>query len=368
MLKGTILFYFPYLSFVFLFLIPLLAGQFFLWKHRKKQLLNYTSPLFLSHLLVSRSNRFYLAKTVGWSLIWIFACLALMGPFKNKALSIPPSFSPPSSVLKYLSHETIFLIDTSASMGVLDSSRGISRLDEAKKIVEDVISQLKGQTVSLYTFTSQLNPLVPSTSDYLFARLMTRFLQINEGEGEGTDFFNSLSSFQNKVFKNPSSKIYTLIFLSDGGDNKWEEADRENRPQIEQKILNSLFLSQPFSFQFFAVGLGDLKPEVIPNVSLKGKAVKSALNPFLLKAMADHLKGVYYQANQWSSWDLAHAIIEKMGKDPLIKGEEEKKYRNDNQLQLLENLTSDLYFQIPLSCALIFYILNLALPDVEKKR
>jgi Ca-activated chloride channel homolog len=367
MAGHDILFYFPQLAILFLFLIPLLLGQRFLWNHRQRQIRHYTDSSLLPQLLFARSNQFYLAKTIGWSLIWLFGCLALMGPFGNTRYPFASQQPiPTSSALKYRPHEVLFLVDTSASMGVLDGEGGQSRLDEAKEIIEDIIQQLKGQTVSLYAFTSELDPLVPATSDYLFTRLITRSLQINGNGVAGTNFVSVLKSLQERVFNVSSSKMYTLVLFSDGGDNAWEAATEQAKQTIKQEILDALPNPQQFFIQFFAVGMGDLNPQVIPRVSLNGQPVKSALNSVLLKAMAQQLNGTYDQASQWTAWNLSNEIVERMGQDPLMTEEEIKsKERQFSTVQQNEML-SDLYFQIPLGIAILFYLLNLLLPDVER--
>ncbi len=192
-------------------------------------------------------------------------------------------------------------------------------------------------------------------------------MHLNEGDIGGTNFLATLTALKERVFNTPSSKIYTLIFLSDGGDNQWEAATSESKQKIQQEILAALPDPQQFSLQFFAIGLGGLTPKDIPRVSLNGQPVQSALNPILLQAMAKHLNGVYDQANQWTAWSLSSDIIERMGQDPLMTAKDIQ--MQELQLRALRqgNMLSDLYFQIPLGMAILFYILNLLLPETEHR-
>jgi len=358
----------PQAGFLLFFLIPLLIGQWLLWRHRQQQVQAYNSSPLLPQLLMPRSQQLYIAKTIGWSVIWLLICLALMGPFGNLRYPFLPSQKAPAIVPRYPPHEVLFLVDTSASMGVLDGSQGGSRLAEAKQIIEDIVSQLQGQTVSLYAFTSQLIPVVPATSDYLFMRLATRSLQLNEGEVGGTQFLDVFNTLNQKVFNKPSPKLYSLIILSDGGDTSFEQATKQTQSALQQKILSAFPPSDQFSIQLFTIGMGKLTPQVIPRVKFNSQPVKSALNPLLLKALAEQEKGGYYQASEWTPWSLAVEIIEKIGQDPVVTQTPFAAQERQVKLAQKGDLLSDLYFQIPLGVALLFYLFNLLLPDVERQK
>lgn len=364
-----ILFHFPIASFAFLFLIPLLIGQGFLWFYRQKQLHLYNATKSQRHyLLFPRSTKYEITKMAGWSFIWLLGCLSLMGPYGNIHYPVTPQASlPQSTPLQYRPHEVIFLVDTSASMGTLDGFDQQSRLDTAKQLIEDIIGQLKGQSVSLYSFTSELTPIVPATQDYLFTRLATRGLTLNAGDVGGTNFQKVLQSLTNKLFTYPSMKLMTLILLSDGGDNQIESSTGEMRQKAEQAIIDALPNPQQFFIQSFIIGIGGSTPQPIPHVSKNNQPVESTLLPAILQLIATYLKGSYETASQWSSWSLSTHIVEQIGEDPLIKPEE--LLNSDKQMTLNGQslIQSDLYFQIPLGVALLFYCLNLLLPEVEKK-
>lgn len=346
-------FNFPHASYLLLLALPLFLFQLLLFRYRKKRVRSYASIRNLSGLLTPRSFILTITKMGGWLLIWALASIALMEPFGNiraaqkRSDEKTPSFFSP--------HEVIFLADTSASMGVLDGRDGNSRLEEAKIIMEDIMRQLNGQTISLYAFTSELSSVVPPTLDYLFVRLSIKELHLDEGDVGGTRFAPILKSLQEDAFPQPSSKRYSVIMLSDGGDTQWEALTGEAKNQELKQILNAISNSK--ELRLFTIGIGSLQPSLIPHVTEGGKAIQSKLDPVILKELAQKYRGKYLTASEWTSWDLANEIKREMGNDPLVSPGESA---GNNQVSV------DWYFQIPLGLALLFYLFNLWLPDVRK--
>lgn len=362
-----IIFEHPYSSLLLLLLIPLLFGFIGLHVHRKKQLEELSSKETLKQLLTPRSSLLNYTKWGAWAIIWTLCCIALMNPIGN--LRYRPLDNVATNGLAkphYLPHEVIFVVDTSASMDVTDGYDGTTRLNEAKSIMTDIISQLKGQTASLYAFTSSLSQLVPPTVDYLFLRLMIKELHIDEGDVGGTSFGAGLESLSEEVFQKPSLKHYSVIFISDGGDNQLDLLQGHERDEEVKRILNVIPDPAQFNLRFYTIGIGSSKPQQIPHVTNeKGKPVESALEPEILEQLAKRNRGKYYQAEKWSSWALSQEIASQIGQDPLITSQDERPARQVISLKQ-KDLIFDRYYQIPLGMALLLFFLNLLLPDVRK--
>lgn len=360
-------FYHPEFGLFIFLLIPFLFTQFLLAYHRNKVLSTYTSTKLLSHLLMPRSHLLRWTKGIMWAMIWILICLALMQPYGNVRYPSLSNQSPSKTVTaQIIPREIIFLIDTSASMAIQDESEEQTRLEIAKEISKDVISQLQGQAISLFAFTSQLTNVVPPTLDYLFFRLSLGDLHINQGDIGGTAFAPILTALREESFPEKSEKHYTILLLSDGGDTQLENSSQANRKKIEDSILNALPDPNAFHLQLFAVGIGSLKPQKIPKVTYEGKPVFSQLQPDILKQLAHRGRGNYYQAENWTSWDLAQELIVRMNENKGFhsqKSQESQKTLNEGS----EEMIVDDYYQIPLGLALLFYWLNLILPDVRRR-
>lgn len=360
-MEHEILFKFPQLAWLILLVIPLFFAQFALSRYRKKMQFMYTAPFLLPRLLIARSILLRHTKNIGWGIIWILACLALMGPFGNIRYS---SFSS-NFQSQVIPHEVIFLVDTSASMRVTDGYNDQSRLDTAKSIMEEVLKQLHGQTVSLYAFSSELSAVVPPTLDYIFTRLMMNDLHINQGDVGGTDFTSILTSLKEQVFSKPSLQHYTIFMLTDGGDTQLEFLKGASRNQAKEAILNALPNPEQFHIQIFTIGIGALQAQPIPNVSFQGKPVNSKLEPHILQSLAEQGRGSYYMAEKWTSWNLARELVSQMNKSHfshLKIAQAERKIATVKK----EDMIVDLYYQIPLGLMLLFYFLNLLLPDVRR--
>ncbi len=361
MSEHEILFSFPKAGVLSLISLFFLMGAYALRKYRQRQEKAYAPLSLLERLLTPRSLILSRTKMIGWMLIWSLACFALMGPFGNLRYS-PLTAHPSLSSVPVRPHEILFLVDTSASMGVADGAQNQTRLEHAKIIMEDIIRQLQGEMVSLYAFTSQLTPLVPSTLDYLFMQLAIKELHLDEGDVGGTDFAAILSDLKQEILPQPSSKSYTLIMLTDGGDNLLEI--KEGTSLARERILNALPNPQEFHFRLLTIGIGGLKPQPIPNVLFEGKAVFSQLHPKILKELAAKTRGIYYQATEWTSWDLAQEILKQIKEDLDATIQEKKVERKVVDINK-EEMIVDLYYQFPLGLAIFFYCLNLLLPDVR---
>jgi len=356
-------FHFPQAAFLILLLIPFIWGELALTRYRNQQQQLYaSSDALLSRLLVPRSRGIRWMKVGGWALVWTLLCLALMDPFSKRYSPSLSSFAKPSIVL----HEVIFLVDTSASMRVPDGREGQTRLQKAKEIMEQVLSQLKGQMVSLYAFTSTLTPVVPATLDYLFTRLAIKELQIDQGDVGGTRFAPVLATLKAQAFLTPSQKYYSVIMLTDGGDTQLETLKGDAREEERERILHALSDSPSYHVRLFTIGLGSQHLKRIPQVTFEGKPVFSQLEPEILQQLAEKERGKYYVANEWSSWDLAEELMTTI-KENVISSLGMQSQRQVVPVKK-EDLIVDLYYQIPLGFALLFYLLNVFLPDVRHEK
>ncbi len=362
---------FPQAAYLLILLIPALVLQVSLFLYRRKQLSSFAYKAILPKLLTPRSHLFTICKIAASMLILVLICLSLMDPQGNLHYLPSSAASKESQPLnfakRYRPHEVVLLIDTSASMSVIDTPQGQTRLDQAKDIMDGVVANLSGQTVSLYTFTSVLTPLVPQTNDYLFTRLMIRGLTINQGDIGGTNFTKSLTQLKEKIFSSPEQKLYTLILFSDGGDQEVELTQGAAKKKVIAHILNILPNPNDFHFRLYTVGVGSETPSVVPHVAYEGKPVYSKIEPLLLEQLAKRNNGIYYSAHLWTDWELAQELKKQIIDMTLAQQTEpvdslERKVSTAKQ----EDMLSDLYYQIPLGLAIILLLTYLILPDVRR--
>lgn len=342
--------------------IAILLMYIFLYYNRQKRLQLFSDSHLLPYLLVSRSKNIYFVKTAIWVLVWILACFALMSPEGNIRY-LPASLSKTKESDQ--THEIIFLVDTSASMMATDGRNGQSRLEEAKSLMQHILSQLQMGSVAIYAFTSTLTPLVPQTLDHLFTGLMIRELHVNEGDVGGTRFAPVLEELKSKIALDPLAHAYTIFLFSDGGDNEVYDVNPHSKAAM-QSILEQASFLRSLRTKLFVIGLGQLNPSVVPAVTtVEGKQVLSQLQPELLQMLAEQANGHYYTAFEESQGELVAKLVKMIEQDT-----------TSNQLKIAERKVqpisqedkiADLYYQIPLGIAIILLLGGLLMPEMISK-
>lgn len=354
----------PYAALATIAIILIIALSWILQQYRFKKISAFATPEMLSQLLIPRSDFLYWMKALAICLIWLLATIALMQPKGlsplNEKSSKNETTAQTNPQIQRKSHLVIFLIDASASMNVTDSRDGKSRFDYAKEIADEVLRQLKGESVALYAFTSELSQLSPPTPDYFFVRLMLRQLQINEGGSTGTDLGMALTQLNQFYFIEPTPDQKTLILLSDGGDNHLENLQGEKRIGEIDHLVNIITPNIESPLRILTIGLGTKKGKDIPGISENGHPILSSLQEDLLKKLSRKSNGRYYEANNQSSLELADKIGSIIERDsiPVTKSQ--------NTLGLSQRpieLIYDLYYQFPLGFALLLLAFVIFLPD-----
>lgn len=341
-MPKDLFFLFSKASFLLFFLIFFIVGYLFLFFFRKKKQKAFASSETLFKLLLPRSFLLDILKISAFCIAWACLVIALMGPVGNLR------FSSSQTQKRALSQELILLIDTSASMGVKDAREQESRLENGKAILQDIVAQSQGINTSLYAFTSALTQLVPPTLDSIFLRFAIQDIQLNEGDVQGTDLKNVLENLYSKIKEGSSQKQYIVLLLSDGG-----EGDLSLNRVLD---VPGIYLS--------TVGIGSLKPQIIPHVLHQGEPVYSQLNQRSLESLAKEGKGQFYEANRWSSWNLAKAFLEETNQ----LAEQSAPSLKDKYLVDWKDpfLSYDLFYQYPLTAALLFYAIFLWIPERRK--
>jgi Ca-activated chloride channel family protein len=361
-----IVFEYPQAVWIMIGVFFIFCLQFYKERNRLKRLQNYASTKLLPYLIVDRSKLINLLKRIAWVIVWILACLALMGPEGNIRY-IPLNQSNQASIASDQTHEVIFLVDTSGSMSVPDGSNSQTRLEEAKEIMQDIVTQLQGVNLSVYAFTSELTPVVPPTLDYLFVHIMLRGLHINEGDIGGTLFAQVLEKLKDKILSVPTAYAHTIILFSDGEDNEVYRNRAVSKEKIKS-ILAAIPKSANFPITFYTVGLGRLKPSLIPKVTTEsGKPVESQLEPEILKKIAEASDGKYFTADEWNTWELASALAKEVAQIYTRENGHAKSSRKVKSVSQDEKI-ADRYFQIPLGFAILLLLLGLFWPDIRKSK
>jgi Ca-activated chloride channel homolog len=363
-------------------------------KHRRLALQKLGA---LTALVKGRSKKAQWVFMTSIAVVWIAATVALMqpksqprkqsNPLSNLAAQeqdqeklveesqpLPNQDSKQTVVKRRKAHDVVFLLDVSASMQVNDTRTNHQRLEVAKEVIDEVVGLLDGQAVSLYGFTSELVPLVPSSVDYLFLRLFLRRVGINEGDSTGTDLIEALDAVQRHHARGGKQKNRTLVLLTDGGDTRVERAKEGERQKEIEAILSRLESHEgrpgKTLWTVHCIGLGSKEGMVIPGITFNQQPVRSTLDEDLLMQVSKKGGGSYYFANSYSALAIAQDIISKLKQDESFE-EEKIETTTWQQEQTIAQMHSsftrqDLYFQVPLALAIILLTLELLLPSMKR--
>lgn len=349
---------------------------FRLFTFRENILRHFAEATVLNAILIPRSRYNYWAKTTALSLAWIFAVIALMEPRGNGRYPLQESLSDTlkkpishqnQAVIQRKAHDILFLIDASASMEVNDTRTGQTRLEFAKDIVDQVISNLKGENVALVAFTSDTTTLSPPTMDYMYVRLMLRHMHINEGNIAGTNILKAISEMHDAYYTHLSTKLKTLVILTDGGDTMLEELKGNERQGYIQKMLGLLKNAQDNHLRVFTVGMGSEQGKTIPGIEYQGKPVVSSLDEDLLTEISKAGGGQEYFANHWTAMDLAQELTEKIENEHADLQEYKVKTWGMSKSSE-DNLVYDLFYQFPLGLCIVFLGLVIFFPDTRIRK
>lgn len=358
----SIVYGFPSAAYL-LFILPLIFWFFWsLYFYRLRLIKDIISDTFIDTLLIRHQGGTYWVKVGLICLAWFLGVLALMDPKGNGHYPklAAPQQKTQKTIVKRKAHDVIFLLDVSASMNVKDARSGISRLEYAKNIGDEILRKLTNENASLHVFTSETMQLSPSTWDYLFLRLMLRQAQINEGETAGTNIGKALKTIQKHYYSQSTPRLKTLILLTDGDDTSLEGLTGGVRDKAIETIIDAIPNAEANHLRVYAVGTGTRKGKEIPGISYEGKPVISSLQEDVLKKISEKGRGRYYDGNDYSPIQIADDILAKMAMDTPFFEDEIKPKGNEEAV-----LIYDHYFQFPLGMAILCLILAMVIPDTN---
>jgi Ca-activated chloride channel family protein len=356
----------PEAAYLMTVVLLLIALYIYLKRERSNFLRRYAVDAVLERVIGRRSSILFVIKALFVCAAWILATYALMDPKGNARypdeLLASLNKDNKEQTLRRRPHEVAFVLDTSRSMDVKDMRTGQTRLDFAKEIIDEVIRGLKGETISIYTFTAAGSKVVPSTLDYIYSRLLLKSLTSNDEGVGGTNLKGALQKVMEDFTALPNSTLKTIVLLSDGEDLHYSDLGEAEKNQFENELLATLGNVKAENLRLFAVGMGTKEGGTVPLVRFKGNDVKSTLDESLLKKLAAKGRGEYFQGNRYSSQAIAASIIKSMNQDnpykPLYEIELNDKAKNDKN-----DYIYDRYYQSFLAAAIILLALALILPE-----
>jgi Mg-chelatase subunit ChlD len=182
--------------------------------------------------------------------------------------------------------ELVLAVDVSKSMLCQDVQP--NRLEKAKQIANQIISNLKSDRVGIVTYASSANTTLPMTTDYAMAKMQINSLNTDMISSQGTGIKNAIEASVS-YFDNPkASKV--VVILSDGEDHE-DDASSISTYAKEKNV------------KLITIGIGTEKGgniaylDELGNTQLKqdneGNVVVTKLNAEILKEIAKNTEGNY---------------------------------------------------------------------------
>lgn len=337
----------PQYAFLFFYLIVILGIALFGHWKKQRDLARFTSSEGKHRFFVRSRQRRRWVELICYCLVLIFATLAVMEPVGNFRYEGGGG----KGFFQTKAHETVFLIDTSASMEADDERSKSTRFDFAKEVADHVVQDLPGETFSLYSMNTTIEEVVPPTMDQLFFRIMLRNLHTGWEGGRGTDFLTALNRVHQVIGSRPKELMKTVVIFTDGGDTLYESSSGSLRKSRLETILSAIPNVEETNIHLSSVGLGTEEGVQLEGITYLGKPIRSALQPELLQAISNQGQGRTFFAQGKSSIEVAEEIS-----NWLERASSNAKWISKKQEMQTAKLLYSPYFFYPLSAAIFFLL------------
>lgn len=266
-----------------LFIIPFLILVFVLVFISKKRAIRQFGRIeIIKNLMPNRSTARPVLKFSINILAIIFIILSLAKPqFGSKLKEVKSSGA-----------EIIVALDISNSMLTQDNLEDESRLHKAKRIINKVINNYKGDKIGLIVFAGEAYMQVPLTLDHKGIELILESVSPSYITAQGTAIGEAINLAKSS-FPTSEKSNKTIIIISDGENH---EGNAEN---IAQSVAGQ-------GIMVHTVGIGSAEGNAVPdpknpNAKLRdrnGQVVISKMNPEMLENIAIAGKGVFVDATK----------------------------------------------------------------------
>lgn len=277
-----------------LILIPLLMLFFYNAIKKRKNALN---------MLVANVNLLSLSE-VNLNAYRVKSILFLIGiSFIIFALARPQYGNQNIKVVKE-SSEIILALDVSKSMLAQDFKP--NRLEKAKSIVLDIVTENPGERIGVIVFSGSAMWQCPMTYDLQALKMLLEDIEIGILPSGGTQIGEAIT-LACKALNGRVSKSKVMLLVSDGEDH-------------DSKIIDAISIARKNNLKIICVAIGTKEGAPIPVVDNTGKlksyltdssgqVVMSKVNCDLLQKVSQETGGKFFDASSKSiSYDLTKTV------------------------------------------------------------
>lgn len=224
-----------------LFFLPILVvSLFFFFRKRKNTILSKIGNFqTLQRLLVNKPDSRSILRIILFALGLSFVIIGL----------INPQWGTKRKMETRKGIDLIIALDVSNSMLAMDILP--NRLERAKKMVSDLISEIKGNRIGLIVFAGNAYLQVPLTTDYSALDLTLSGIQTELIPTQGTEI-GEVFQLAQQSFDQESKKNKALIIITDG----------ENH---DDKAMEIAKIAAKDGLKIFSIGIGTEDGSYIPD-------------------------------------------------------------------------------------------------------
>jgi len=321
----------------FLWAIPILIGLYVLftfWRRRQQRLLA-ADDLFARLALGWTGLRHH----VRFILITLGVLFLIFG-YAN------PQWGNKTEKVKAESSDVFIALDISQSMMAEDISP--NRLERAKRLLQNVIQDLKGNRIGLIFFAGNAYLQMPLSNDYSAAELFIAAANTNQATTQGTAISEAID-LALRAYEEGKSNQRGLIIITDGESHD-DDALAKAR-EAKEKGLN-----------VFTIGVGTSEGAFVPFISQgrqqykrdeQGNPVTSALNTTMITDLANAGGGKSYLIGEGNS-----ILVD-------LRKQVDRLQKQEVETRAFTEFAS--YFQYFLILGLLFMILEFMIPERSAK-
>jgi len=184
--------------------------------------------------------------------------------------------------------DIVFAVDVSKSMLAEDIAP--NRLEKAKRLVSEIISQLASDRIGIIAYAGQAYPQLPITTDYGAAKMFLQNMNTEMLTSQGTAI-NEAIELATTFYDDDEQTNRVLFIISDGEDHS------------EGSTINAVDQATEVGIQIFTIGVGKTKGAPIPikingvverlKKDRQGEVVITKLNEEVLQDIASEGEGIY---------------------------------------------------------------------------
>jgi Ca-activated chloride channel homolog len=285
---------------IYLLALPLVAALLvFLWMRAKKRMKTFADISSLNKMISGRSRvKFWLRGS-----IYLLALAMLIIGMAN------PQIGTKYEEVTRTGIDLIVAIDVSNSMLAQDIKP--SRIDAAKRELNTLIGNLKGDRIGIIVFAGSAYTHLPLTSDYSAAQLLSDVIYTGIAPKAGTSIASAIE-LARESFKNEDGKYKAMVIITDG------ENHEDNPFDVAEEAADE-------GITVHTIGMGSTEGAPIPTMrdgrvtgqkrDREGNTVITRLDADALQKIADATGGTFTRAsNAQDNLGAVFTEIEKMEK------------------------------------------------------